>query len=168
MKRKLWIGAIITALLMLFSVCALFTGAAENKTAVPGDFDGNGKVTAKDARCVLRCAARLDAATDAQAALCDVDANGKLNASDARQVLRIAAKIRTEYDFNAQYVRAFDLKDALKRGSNRLVVEVATTPARDQANYPAAPFDFSYEAVAATGMYGKVQLLYAAAAEKDR
>ena len=62
----------------------------------------------------------------------------------------------------------FDLKDALKRGSNRLVVEVATTPARDQANYPAAPFDFSYEAVAATGMYGKVQLLYAAAAEKDR
>ena len=56
----------------------------------------------------------------------------------------------------------------LQAGDNSIEIEVATTPARDQANYPAAPFDFSYEAVAATGMYGKVQLLYAAAAEKDR
>lgn len=136
MKRKLWIGAIITALLTIFSVCALFTGAAENKTAVPGDFDGNGKVTAKDARCVLRCAARLDAATDAQAALCDVDANGKLNASDARQVLRIAAKIRMEYDFNAQYVRAFDLKDAQEYPTVALLRSRADLEAFYEANTP--------------------------------
>ena len=54
----------------------------------------------------------------------------------------------------------FDIKDLLQNGRNELMVEVATTPQRDQANYPQAPFDFTYETIEATGMYGAVRLLY--------
>jgi hypothetical protein len=54
----------------------------------------------------------------------------------------------------------FELKELLKKGGNTLMIEVASTPARDQVNYPMAPFDFTYEAVEATGMYGNIQLLY--------
>lgn len=52
----------------------------------------------------------------------------------------------------------FDISGLLEKGINKLTVEVATTPARDQLNYPMAPFDFKYETMEATGMYGKVQL----------
>ncbi len=40
----------------------------------------------------------------------------------------------------------------LKAGENTLQIEVATTPARDQLNYPQPPFDFSHEAMEPTGM----------------
>jgi hypothetical protein len=48
----------------------------------------------------------------------------------------------------------------LQAGRNVIEVEVATTPARDQLNYPQPPFDFSYEALEPTGMFGKVTLYY--------
>lgn len=54
----------------------------------------------------------------------------------------------------------FDLTGLLRGGENKIVVEVATTPARDQVNYPMAPFDFTYETVEATGMFGDVVLMY--------
>lgn len=46
----------------------------------------------------------------------------------------------------------------LHEGENTLVIEVATTPARDQMNYPMPPFDFSHEALEPTGMFGSVKL----------
>lgn len=46
----------------------------------------------------------------------------------------------------------------LKCGENQIVIEVATTPARDQLNYPMPPFDFSHEALEPTGMFGKIEL----------
>lgn len=46
----------------------------------------------------------------------------------------------------------------LKAGENTIVVEVATTPAREQLNYPMPPFDFTHEAMEPTGMYGEVTL----------
>lgn len=47
----------------------------------------------------------------------------------------------------------------LREGENKFVLEVATTPAREQMTFPAPPFDFSYEAMDPTGMYGKITLL---------
>lgn len=47
----------------------------------------------------------------------------------------------------------------LKCGENQIVIEVATTPARDQMNYPMPAFDFSHEALEPTGMFGKIELL---------
>ncbi len=46
----------------------------------------------------------------------------------------------------------------LRPGKNTLCIEVAATPARDQLNYPSPPFDFSYEALEPTGMFGRVEL----------
>ena len=46
----------------------------------------------------------------------------------------------------------------LKAGENRICIEVATTPARDQLRLPQPPFDFQYDAMDPTGMFGKVGL----------
>ena len=53
---------------------------------------------------------------------------------------------------------AAEISDALCSGENTLTVEVATTPARDQLNYPQPPFDFYHEALEPTGMFGSVTL----------
>ena len=47
----------------------------------------------------------------------------------------------------------------LKEGENTIRVEVATTPARDQMNYPAPPFVMSHVAMEPTGMFGEVELI---------
>lgn len=60
-----------------------------------GDVDGDGVVTAADARLILRRAARLITFTDEQDWLADVDDDGKVTAADARIVLRVAAKLET-------------------------------------------------------------------------
>ncbi len=52
-----------------------------------------------------------------------------------------------------------DLSGYLKAGENELIIEVATTPAREQLSFPQPPFDFHYETLEATGMAGEV-LLY--------
>lgn len=58
-----------------------------------GDLNGDNKVTAADARSVLRFAAKIDIPNDTQKSLADVDGNGKITAADARKILRVAAKI---------------------------------------------------------------------------
>lgn len=60
-----------------------------------GDVDGDGKVTAADARLILRRAAKLIKFTMEQDALADVDEDGKITAADARKVLRVAAQLET-------------------------------------------------------------------------
>ncbi|MBR5410537.1 MAG: dockerin type I repeat-containing protein [Clostridia bacterium] len=61
-------------------------------TAVPGDVDGDGKVTAADARLALRCAVGLEtyAPGSPQYAACDVDGTPGVTAADARLILRKA------------------------------------------------------------------------------
>lgn len=61
-----------------------------------GDLDGNGKITAADARMALRIAARLDTATDDQLKAGDLDGNGKISSSEARAILRVAARLDPE------------------------------------------------------------------------
>ena len=55
--------------------------------------NGDGKLTAMDARLVLRIAARLDTPDEIQTIAADFDSSGKITASDARLVLRKAAKL---------------------------------------------------------------------------
>lgn len=61
-----------------------------------GDLDGNGKITASDARLALRIAARLDTATDDQLKAGDLNGDGKIQSSEARSILRVAAKLDKE------------------------------------------------------------------------
>ena len=58
-----------------------------------GDIDGNGKITASDARTVLRMAAKLEPTTADAVQIADMNSDGKLTASDARTILRKAAKL---------------------------------------------------------------------------
>ncbi|MBQ1551955.1 MAG: bacterial Ig-like domain-containing protein [Clostridia bacterium] len=61
--------------------------------AVRGDADGDGSVTANDARVVLRAAAKLDLYDTALLDTCDIDRDGAIDATDARRILRAAAKL---------------------------------------------------------------------------
>lgn len=60
-------------------------------TAVIGDVNGDGKVTAVDARWALQCAAKKRTLTAKQFALADINGDGKISAVDARQILKKAA-----------------------------------------------------------------------------
>lgn len=52
-----------------------------------------------------------------------------------------------------------ELTDFVSRGMNEITVEVMTTPARDQLNYQRPSFDFTYDPVDSTGLYGKIELI---------
>lgn len=56
-----------------------------------GDADGNGKITAADARLVLRAAAKLEALSEDSVEFCDVTRDGKILSADAREILRASA-----------------------------------------------------------------------------
>ncbi len=58
-----------------------------------GDVNRDGKVSASDARTVLRAAAKLEALDSIQMFIADVNVDGKINASDARHILRCSAKL---------------------------------------------------------------------------
>lgn len=58
-----------------------------------GDMNGDSKITASDARAVLRISAKLDKADAAKEKIADIDGNGKITASDARKILRYSAKL---------------------------------------------------------------------------
>ncbi len=62
---------------------------------VAGDANGDGKITAADARIALRISAKVDSLEkyNLTAEVLDVTGDGKLTAADARKILRIAAKI---------------------------------------------------------------------------
>jgi len=60
-----------------------------------GDVDGDGKLSAADARRILRRAAKLIVLTNEEVVRADVDKDGKITAKDARKVLRVAAKLET-------------------------------------------------------------------------
>ncbi len=60
-------------------------------TAILGDVNGDGKVTAIDARWVLQIAAGVKTVSDEEMALADANGDGKVTAIDARKILQIAA-----------------------------------------------------------------------------
>ena len=86
----------LTALLIVFMFTFTFMVTASAATVLKGDVDMNGKITAMDARTVLRAAARLDEITDTQKIIADVSGDSKVTASDARTILRRAANIEKD------------------------------------------------------------------------
>ena len=88
-----------------FTVTQLFTGVPvstrtvtltaapgdrSNKSYVSGDADMDGRVSAADARLVLRAAVRLEPAGDLLTLLADMDRDSIITAADARLVLRLS------------------------------------------------------------------------------
>ena len=64
---------------------------AEEILVTPGDVNGDGKVSAVDARWALQCAAKKRTLDEKQTAAADMNNDGKITAVDARQILKKAA-----------------------------------------------------------------------------
>ena len=87
-------------------VCAA-CGAEETRpvkwapVALPGDVDGDGSVTAGDARLALRRAVELETFAEGSPAFaaCDIDKSGMVTAGDARIILRIAVELESAEDY---------------------------------------------------------------------
>lgn len=62
-----------------------------------GDINGDGKVTASDARIILRIATKLENASKYKNAqvIADVNGDGKISSLDARKVLRVASRLES-------------------------------------------------------------------------
>lgn len=73
----------------------VFNGVLEILKAVPGDINGDGKVSAIDARIALQYNAGNKELTAEQLAAADVNGDGKVSAIDARWILQAVAGNRT-------------------------------------------------------------------------
>ena len=81
--------ALSLAKMLMSLVGAQYVEPARKK----GDVDGDGKVTASDARTALRAAAGLEKLNSEEAAAADMNSDGKVTASDARAILRKSARL---------------------------------------------------------------------------
>ena len=88
MKSKVIALLVAVSLMCSFSV---FFASAESVSI--GDVNEDGKITASDARTVLRASAKLEELTESQLKAADADFNEKVTAADARLILRISAKL---------------------------------------------------------------------------
>lgn len=68
--------------------------SSDNEKITVGDTDGNGKVTATDARMVLQVVAGLKNINEINFNNADVNEDGKISSVDARMILQIVAGIR--------------------------------------------------------------------------
>ena len=78
---------------LVLSIIVIFSLTVSASAAYYGDVDGSGKVTASDARIILRVAAKMDTIGDDKVIFADANRDGKITAADARTVLRMAAKL---------------------------------------------------------------------------
>ena len=58
-----------------------------------GDIDGDGKITAKDARTALRASAQIESLNMTQTLAADINNDGCIRSNDARIILRISAQL---------------------------------------------------------------------------
>lgn len=80
-----------------------------------------------------------------------------MKAENVYEVMRVFVNgTEAGYRLNPPY--QVELTGHLNDGENEIIIEVATTPAREQLALPQPSFDFNYEAVEATGMFGKIDL----------
>lgn len=81
----------LKSILTLLSVSLILLSTLVYSSAAQlGDVDHDSKVTASDARLILRCSVKLEVFTASQMSLGDMDGNGSIESSDARLCLRKA------------------------------------------------------------------------------
>ncbi len=85
---------------LILSIVVIFSLTISASAAYYGDVDGNGKVTASDARLILRAAAKMDILDVDKVAIADINGDNKITAADARKVLRMAARIDELVEMN--------------------------------------------------------------------
>ena len=80
---------------MMLCIVVFFSLTVCASAGYYGDVDGNGKITASDARIILRASAKLDSISAEQEAIADVNGDSKITAADARKVLRMSARLES-------------------------------------------------------------------------
>ena len=90
----------VVSIFLSLVIIIMSTVCVTAKETVRGDFNGDGLVTAIDAREVLMVAAEIKTATQEQVLNCDIDGNGRLSTADARKILRHVAEIEKIEDSN--------------------------------------------------------------------
>lgn len=93
--RRFKRAAVCLAAAALAAGCVPSAGAA---TALLGDADRDGAITAEDARMTLRFAVALETPTANEEKICDTDGDGEITAQDARRVLRAAVALEPFWD----------------------------------------------------------------------
>ena len=106
--KKHSVKKLLALLLALFTIISITAGspaaaheavsedeseAADTISSSFGDVNGDGRLTASDARILLRCASQLQTADKSIIKNGDYDRDGKITASDARAALRVACGI---------------------------------------------------------------------------
>ena len=81
-----------TALALSKTLLSL-VGAEWKDETIKGDVNGDGKVTAADARITLRASAQLETLTDEQKKAADMNGDSKVTAADSREILTEAAGV---------------------------------------------------------------------------
>jgi len=100
--KKTKIVALASA--MAISASAVFASVSMVSAAPQlGDVNLDGKVTANDARMVLRFSAKLDRMDDSLAPVADANGDGKVTASDARLILRYSARLESKMGGEEKY-----------------------------------------------------------------
>ena len=94
MKRKILISFLLVIAAAVSCVTPAFAVKNVNNIC---DVNGNGAITAEDARLALRYAVHAEGPTTAQRTRADADGDGSITAADARWILRIAVKLDTPY-----------------------------------------------------------------------
>ena len=102
MKKYFSLFLALVMLVTAIPFAAITASAADLK----GDVDGNGQVTAIDARYILRYVAGLETLSDSQLALADMDKNDTVTAIDARFILRQVAGLSNGiYEVDSEQMR---------------------------------------------------------------
>lgn len=77
----------------ILCICFIFVLCPMSSAALKGDVDNDGKITASDARYILRLSVKLEKAGYEMSLLADADYNGSITAADSRKVLRLSVGI---------------------------------------------------------------------------
>ena len=143
MKNKTkYIISIILIIITLFTTSAL--------ASVKGDIDGDGKISAADARLVLRMSVGLEK-IDMTA---DVDDDGKVSAADARLILRVSVGLENIEDNKTEETPYFPWEDPNYDDSNLDVMSIyGCSPIRAGLIYTSTGYRTTYEALAEGEIY---------------
>lgn len=117
-------ASVFTATSMAFAAPAL------------GDVDSDGRISAKDARMILRHAAKLEMLDDSLLPTADVNGDDKVTAADARLVLRYASKLITEMGGEKKYDEITKGTDTSDTTATTKKIDLTTRPTTKPTTKP--------------------------------
>ena len=104
-----------------------------------GDVNNDNKVSAADARLVLRAAAKIDVLDETDADFADVDRDGSVTTADARRILRASAMMDTLPTTSDVMTIDTTLKEKNQTAVDNLILIILAAEAEKKNNQPSEP-----------------------------